>query len=119
MCCQCNYCVRLRLATLTLIAEHEFGRRGMREVKNIANTLQDAVKSLRQRAQTTTEAFNREMAAAHEGINKLEAVTGELREANQQVQAALSDVGSNFPPPEEHHIEAPKADLNGVTLNKG
>lgn len=91
----------------------------MREVKELASTIKDAVAGLRKTNESVKSAFNAEVQRASVNADKLRSFTQELKDANAELEASLGDTGSNFPSSEELNTQAPPAvaDRNGVTLN--
>lgn len=91
----------------------------MREVKELASTIKDAVAGLRKTNEYVKSAFNAEVQRATVNADKLRSFTQELKDANAELEASLGDTGSNFPTSEESSTPAQPSvtDRNGVTLN--
>lgn len=84
----------------------------MREIKSFADAIRQNAAQLRQNLAQATNQFTAEAQSTNANVEKLNSITGEMKAANKEVDALLADFGSNFP-------EAPVADKNGVTVNKG
>ena len=85
----------------------------MREVKGLANTMRGLIAELKQGHAAAMGRFNQEAAISKVNLEKVNAVTEELAEANREVEAMLGDTGSNFPEQEKSQF-----DQNGVKVNK-
>lgn len=83
----------------------------MREVKDLASGVRDAVANVKKMTLEAKAALDAEIARSNVNTDKIKSLTKELKDANTEVEAALGETGSNFPQSEER-----KTDLNGVTL---
>jgi len=91
----------------------------MREIRNMAAGMKDAVAALKKDAASATGEFQSELTRAKTNTEKFKSFTTDLKEANQEVEAFLGETGSNFPTSEASPTPDAHADRNGVTLNKG
>ena len=98
----------------------------MREVRDLAAGMKEAIVSLRQASADAKAALFEEMSRANANADKVRSFIKELKEANQEVESFLGEAGTNFPPsetPETVHSHRkmeharPRADMNGVVLN--
>ena len=100
----------------------------MREVRDLAAGMKEAIASLRKASADAKAALSEEMSRATGNADKVRTFIKELKEANQEVEAFLGEAGSNFPPSEDSVIQQPhmrkmehtvrRADINGVMLNQ-
>jgi len=92
----------------------------MREIKGLANTLRGTIQQLRTAHANATGQFEKAVKDSQNNLEKVKSFTTEMNEANKEVEALLSDVGSNFEPQSELPglTIREKPDLNGVTTNK-
>lgn len=94
----------------------------MREVKNLAAGMKDAVASLRKLSADAKSNLDVEISRANVNAGKVNSLAKELKEANLEIEEFLGETGSNFPSSEESDTQPPDAaghaDKNGVTLNK-
>lgn len=94
----------------------------MREVKELASTIKDAVAGLRKTNESVKSAFHAEVARAVGNADKVRAFTAELKDANIELEASLGETGSNFPTSEDSGSQEGANTLkvtnaNGVTIN--
>jgi hypothetical protein len=87
----------------------------MREIRDMAAGLRDAVATLRKEASTAKSTFKSEFLRAQANTAKFKAFTQELKDANAEVEGFLGETGSNFPTSEDSSTP-PHPDINGVTL---
>ena len=87
----------------------------MREIRDMAAGLRDAVATLRKEASTAKHTFKSEFLRAQANTAKFKAFTQELKDANAEVEGFLGETGSNFPTSEDSSIPS-HPDINGVTL---
>ena len=84
----------------------------MKEVTNLAKVLQATVNQLKNAHAAALAAFHSEVSHSNANLAKVNSITAELATANKEVEAALGETGSNFPP----ITEGP--DRNGVMVVK-
>jgi hypothetical protein len=93
----------------------------MREVRDLAAGMKQAIAGLKQSAVDAKNNLNAEIAHAQVNAEKVNALTADLKAANLGVDSFLGETGSNFPPSGTVLSTPPsavgKADANGVTLN--
>ena len=102
----------------------------MQEVKDLAAGMRGLLANLRKLNVDAKNKLVSEVIRAEINAQKAMSLATELSDANKEVEDFLGESGSNFPssealvtPPvvgEKRQLEypRPKADLNGVTLNK-
>lgn len=88
----------------------------MREISNLASTLQGTIAALKSAASAATTNFQNEVAHSKASLAKVNAFTADLAAANKEVEAMLADTGSNFPNVSSSTVSSP--DKNGV-VTKG
>lgn len=88
----------------------------MREVRNVASTMREAIAALKQRAGLAVANFESEVNNAHSNLDNVDSVTHELKEANKEVESMLGESGSNFTPVGPDGTSRP-VDENGVWVN--
>lgn len=96
------------------------GQMNMREVKNLASGMKDAIAKIKQLNTDAQSGLQSEMNRAAVNAEKVKAFTKELSDANKEVEDFLGDTGSNFPTSDQNTqapIGHPVADRNGVILN--
>ena len=100
----------------------------MREVRDLAAGMKDAIASIRKSAADAKGSLAVEISRAQVNASKVSSFADELKEANLEVEEFLGETGSNFPSSEASITPAPagrkmmehtqsRTDLNGVTLN--
>lgn len=92
----------------------------MREVSGMAQTLRDAIATLKSKTASATAAFQAEVNNSNVNIDKVTSLTSELKAANQEVEQMLGQSGSNFTPATsaEPISTLGPPDINGVQINR-
>lgn len=92
----------------------------MRELSNMASTMREAMAALKLKIANSTQSFQTELGHSQVNIDKVDAVTGELKAANQEVEQMLGQSGSNFTPASsaEPTSTLGPPDSNGVQVNR-
>ncbi len=89
----------------------------MRELSNMASTMREAMAALKQKIAASTQSFETEVGHSHINVDKVDAVTSELKAANKEVEQMLGESGSNFTPAGSEQGLGPP-DINGVQINR-
>jgi hypothetical protein len=94
----------------------------MREVRELAEGMREAVASIRKTHTDAKSGLEVEVARAAVNSEKVKAFTQELKDANLEVESFLGETGSNFPTSETSATPrpagGPRTDINGVTPNQ-
>lgn len=85
----------------------------MKEVKDLASVIQEAVASIKQTTVNVRDDFLTEIERARDNSAKIKSLTQGLKDANKDMESILVDQNSNFQPDTKL-----STDKNGVTLNK-
>lgn len=88
----------------------------MQEVRDLASGMKEAVEALRKASADAKASLQAEILRANTNAEKVRSLTSGLKDANKEVEAFLGVTNSNFEP-EAAPKPAPRADINGVTLN--
>lgn len=88
----------------------------MREIKGLAQTMREAVASLKAKAASSAAEFQAEVAHSNVNFDKIGSVTQELKDANKEIEQMLGESGSNFSQSTVDTLG--KADSNGVRVNQ-
>jgi pyruvate-formate lyase-activating enzyme len=87
----------------------------MREIQNAADVMAQAVQALRDRATKSTADFQAEIHKALTNLDRMDAVTADLKAANSSVEQVLTGNTTSLQLP----INTPRlVDANGVILNQ-
>jgi hypothetical protein len=91
----------------------------MRDVKQAAANIRDFVARIKEQTAQAQKGFLAEGNHALANADKLMSAAQDLKDANQMMEEALGDTGSNFPPSDVQSSGSlkPHPDINGVTLN--
>jgi hypothetical protein len=89
----------------------------MKEMRNIASSLRESLAALKASANQAVGEFQTEVVNGQANINKVKAVTIELKSANKEVEQILGQGDSNFPPEQPDGHES--FDDNGVRPTQG
>lgn len=93
------------------------GDNDMREISSLAQTMREAIASLKASAAAATQDFKSEVSNSNTNISKIKSLTKDLKDANKDVEQMLGESGSNFTPVGSESTLG-KPDINGVQVNK-
>jgi hypothetical protein len=93
----------------------------VRELDDLSSNMKGLFTALRKSLVDAKSGLTSEVTRTTVNVQKINSVTAELNAGNKEVEAFLSETGSNFPTSEDIPSEKSQlthADINGVSLNQ-